>query len=336
MNYLVSVIVPVYKAELSIKKCAESILRQSYANIELFLVDDGSPDNSGKICDEIALSDSRVKVIHKPNGGPSSARNKGVQDANGDYLVFADADDWIDPDYVVTLLTQITTEKASIIMSGNTTHPFKVRDGVYQTFNRSQFAEVIESFKFFLKGDPWGKMFNASLIKDNEILFPDGVKFGEDLVFFYDALLCSDRIVYTSYSGYHYENINEDSLVSIYNSFEVEYKGYNDFQTVLHSFEQRYNIKKESLSNNYSWLFFFLMRSVKTVYKPGRNFLKRKERLSKIYFVVNNNDLSQFLFISPSFNWFDKTIFALLNKGMFRTLDCFLWLFYKSRAIINK
>lgn len=335
MNYLVSFIVPVYKAELSITKCAESILRQSYDNIELFLVDDGSPDNSGKVCDEIALNDSRVKVIHKPNGGPSSARNIGTQEANGDYLVFVDADDWVEPDYVDTLLTQITSENASIIMSGNTNHPFEVKGGVYQTYKRNQFSEIIESLSFYLKGDPWGKMFKASLIKDNNILFPDGVKFGEDLVFFYEALLCSDNIIYTSYSGYHYENINEDSLVSIYNSFEVEYKGYKEFKKVLNSFEKRYQTNKESLCNNYRWLLFFLLRSIKTVYRPGKHFLKRKERLSKIRFVANSEDLYQFNFIIQNSNWFDKSIFVLLKNRMCRTLDSYLSLIYNLRRLIK-
>ena len=93
---LLSVIVPVYKVEKYLKRCVDSILNQSYSNIEIILIDDGSPDHSGGVCDEIALSDDRVKVIHKENGGLSSARNAGIELATGEYIAFVDSDDWID------------------------------------------------------------------------------------------------------------------------------------------------------------------------------------------------------------------------------------------------
>lgn len=93
----ISVIVPVYKAERFLPKCAQSILNQSFSDLELLLVEDGSPDQSGALCDYIAAGDSRVRVFHKKNGGVSSARNLGLQEARGDYIAFADADDWLEP-----------------------------------------------------------------------------------------------------------------------------------------------------------------------------------------------------------------------------------------------
>ena len=92
---LLSVIVPVYNVEAYLVKCVESILNQTYPNLEVILVDDGSPDGSGAICDTFADKDSRVKVIHKPNGGLSSARNAGLEEASGEYITFVDSDDWI-------------------------------------------------------------------------------------------------------------------------------------------------------------------------------------------------------------------------------------------------
>lgn len=96
-EHLISVIVPVYQVENTLKKCVDSILNQTYKNLEIILVDDGSPDGSGKICDEYALLDSRIKVIHKKNGGLSSARNAGLDVAIGEYVGFVDSDDWIEP-----------------------------------------------------------------------------------------------------------------------------------------------------------------------------------------------------------------------------------------------
>ena len=97
---LISVIVPVYKSEAFLGKCVESLLAQSFQDFELLLVDDGSPDDSGAMCDAYAAKDSRVRVIHKPNGGVSSARNAGLDAARGDYVVFVDSDDYVDPSYL--------------------------------------------------------------------------------------------------------------------------------------------------------------------------------------------------------------------------------------------
>ena len=109
---LVSVIVPVYKAENFLRKCTDSILNQTMTDFELILVEDGSPDASGALCDAIATEDSRVRVIHKPNGGVSTARNMGMAQATGKYIAFADSDDWFAPDMLKTLVEAAETNGA--------------------------------------------------------------------------------------------------------------------------------------------------------------------------------------------------------------------------------
>ncbi len=111
---LISIIVPVYNVEKYIHQCVDSIINQTYTNLEIILVDDGSPDNCGKICDEYAAKDSRIKVIHKPNGGLSDARNCGIEAADGEWLMFIDSDDWIEPDMAQKLLDAVTKEKADM------------------------------------------------------------------------------------------------------------------------------------------------------------------------------------------------------------------------------
>ena len=111
MEKLISVIVPVYNVEEYVEKCVLSIINQTYKNLEIILVDDGSTDNSGKICDEIAIKDNRIKVIHKKNGGLSDARNVGIDIAKGDYLGFVDSDDYIDPDMYSILLNNMNNCK---------------------------------------------------------------------------------------------------------------------------------------------------------------------------------------------------------------------------------
>ena len=115
---LLSVIVPVYNVETYLPRCVDSILQQSYENMEVILVDDGSQDGSGKICDEYAARDSRVKVIHKENGGLSSARNAGLDTAAGEYLTFVDSDDWIEPDAYCPMIALLEENNAALVCGG--------------------------------------------------------------------------------------------------------------------------------------------------------------------------------------------------------------------------
>lgn len=115
---LISVIVPIYKVERYLRKCVESILHQTYSNLEVILVDDGSPDGCGKICDEFAQADSRVKVIHKKNGGLSDARNAGIDIASGDFFSFIDSDDWIEPDAYEAMVKAAEKYDAKLVCAG--------------------------------------------------------------------------------------------------------------------------------------------------------------------------------------------------------------------------
>ncbi len=115
---LVSIIVPVYKVEKYLDKCVHSIVSQTYKNLEIILVDDGSPDNCPAMCDEWAKKDERIKVIHKPNGGLSSARNAGLETMTGEFVCFIDSDDWIEPTYVENLLTSLNETNSDISCCG--------------------------------------------------------------------------------------------------------------------------------------------------------------------------------------------------------------------------
>ena len=118
-NNLISIIVPIYNVEKYLKKCIDSIINQTYKNLEIILVDDGSPDNCGKICDEYAKKDNRIKVIHKENGGVSSARNVGVENATGEYIGFVDSDDYIEKDMYEVLINNLKKENADISIISN-------------------------------------------------------------------------------------------------------------------------------------------------------------------------------------------------------------------------
>ena len=133
IHSLVSIIVPIYKVEPYLHRCLDSIVNQSYTNLEIILVDDGSPDTCPQICDEYATKDNRIVDIHKNNGGLSDARNVGLDISKGEYITFVDSDDWIDKQYVETLLTLITTENSDIVFGEN--EPFHTN---YSTQNKKK------------------------------------------------------------------------------------------------------------------------------------------------------------------------------------------------------
>lgn len=118
MNKLISVIVPIYKAEGTISRCVKSICDQTYRHLEIILVDDGSPDKCPEICDRLATEDSRIVVVHQKNGGVAAARNSGLAKASGDYLGFVDSDDWIEPEMYERLMQGITEQEAQICLCG--------------------------------------------------------------------------------------------------------------------------------------------------------------------------------------------------------------------------
>ena len=152
MSPKISIIVPVYKVEKYIHKCIDSILNQTFKDFELILVDDGSPDNCGKICDEYAKKDSRVIVIHKENGGLSSARNSGLDIARGDYIGFVDSDDYIEND-MYELLYNLCEENNCDISSCSSIIHFpnkKVINGGHELIIHNK-KEILGCFLFFLK-----------------------------------------------------------------------------------------------------------------------------------------------------------------------------------------
>lgn len=172
-NPLISVIVPVYKAEGFLDRCVESLGRQSYKNLEIILVDDGSPDKCPQLCDAWAQRDSRIRVIHKENGGLSDARNKGVQLARGEYICFVDSDDYVSQDHVEYLLRLLLDNNADISCGG-----FRYVYGDENPFD-SQPEEKLECFDnvgacYALMishcmplVSAWGKLFPAQLVRDN-------------------------------------------------------------------------------------------------------------------------------------------------------------------------
>ena len=192
---LISVIVPVYNAERYVQICADSILAQSYRNFELILVDDGSTDNSSKICDDIAASDSRVQVIHQKNGGVSAARNSGILSAKGEYVAFVDNDDLMPKNALEVLLEDIENNKP-LVIQGEVILRNNYNDlSTEIDYEASSDTDYVNINDFVLRNgvsrtDVWGKLYHRDLAVKH--LFPQG-HYGEDLYF--NGMMLSDSEV---------------------------------------------------------------------------------------------------------------------------------------------
>lgn len=212
---LISIIVPVYKAEPYLRKCADSILAQTYSNIEVIFVDDGSPDGCPTICDEYAAKDSRVVVLHQKNAGVSAARNAGLDAAKGDYVGFVDSDDWIERDMYEVLYEVMVDSKSDIsVLSfcGDSDVPEKVNAGAYIVFSK---MEAIKKMLLYQNNlvNVWGKLYNRRMFKN--IRFPYGIAIGEDTVVSLKAIENSNNVAYIDYKGYHYFS-NPNSAMHIF------------------------------------------------------------------------------------------------------------------------
>lgn len=211
MNKIVSVIVPVYRVEHYLNRAVDSILNQTYQHLDIILVDDGSPDRCGEICDEYAVIDSRVRVIHKSNGGLSSARNAGLEIANGEYVLFVDSDDFIQAHMVERLLGVIEKEKFDIVQCSF----FRFASDIPQERLTDQ-IEIVSKYDALKRIDEavymaaWNKIYKKDLFAD--IRFPEG-KIHEDVGCTYKLFFDSEGIAVISDELYGYY-VNPDSITT--------------------------------------------------------------------------------------------------------------------------
>lgn len=215
---MVSVIVPVYNVEQYLKKCLDSIICQTFKDLEIILVDDGSTDSSGAICDNYQKVDSRIKVVHKKNGGLADARNVGFSISTGDYISFIDSDDWVDKYFIETLYTCCIDNNAQMAVCR-----------IYDRYSEDEVLEEYEPFtecwtgkeavinritqekKYCIVTSALNKLYKRELIQGYS--FPVS-RYYEDIVYTTRALLDSDRVVYTNCALYNYRRNRPGSIMT--------------------------------------------------------------------------------------------------------------------------
>ncbi len=254
----VSIIVPVYNAENTLKRCIESILNQEYTNFELLLIDDGSKDLSGNICDEYAAKDDRVKVIHKENTGVSDSRNCGIEAARGDFLQFVDADDWLTADATKLMLRAAEDNNCELVISDfyrvvgkKVSHKGSIKEeGV---ITKEELAEyMMDNPADFYYGVLWNKLFKRNIIFEKQIRMDETVSWCEDFLFNLEYIQYAEKVCVLSVPVYYYVK-TEGSLVSqsmnmahiVRTKFHV-FEYYNNFYKNIYT-EKDYQKKRLGL-----------------------------------------------------------------------------------------
>ncbi len=256
---LISIIIPVYKVEKYLEKCIQSVINQTYENLQIILVDDGSPDNCGKICDEYAKKDHRIEVIHKSNGGLSDARNKGLEIAKGEYIGFVDSDDYIEADMYEVLYNLLKQYNADVsICNFYTVSQGKISiknaDNGINEYNRIEILKEILLDKN-IQSYAWNKLYKKELF--DEIKYPIGKKYEDIGTTFYLLEKCN-KVVVTGKSEYYYIN-RQDSIVN-----NVTESTITDYIELI---MQRYDYIEENIKELSSYNKDYLKRILKTAEK---------------------------------------------------------------------
>lgn len=206
----ISVIIPIYNTAKYLRKCIESVINQTYDNLEIILVDDGSTDGSSTIVDEYGAKDSRIIAIHKENGGVSAARNDGLKKATGEYIGFVDGDDWIEPDMYQRMQETLGIQAADMIICGyfKDTDEKSVRvtneEPVMNAFDAEQLLRYVfyrDSYRA-VAAYPWNKLFRKDLIQQS--FFDSAYRIGEDVLWFTEVMLEAKQALYIERPLYHY------------------------------------------------------------------------------------------------------------------------------------
>ncbi|WP_370774267.1 glycosyltransferase family 2 protein [Clostridium sp.] len=302
MSKIISIIVPIYKVEKYLDRCINSILNQTFKDFELILVDDGSPDRCGDICEEYAKKDKRIKVIHKENGGLSDARNAGLDIATGKFIGFIDSDDFIHKDMYMILYDAIIKSKSDIsqckfkyFSKEDELNKNIINDGKYEIYNNIDAIEEIIDNKN-LNTNVWNKLYKRELF--NDIRFPKG-KIHEDEFVTYKVFYRAKTVSYVNKELYYYFS-NDTGIMK---NLNINSK-FDWIEAIEERNEFLLSIKEKSLFNkSNSYLFFNLIKLRYNIKKSEE--LKNK---SQMYNLVNEKIKYSLNAIS------DKSSYSKLNK----------------------
>ncbi|MRH42706.1 glycosyltransferase [Aquibacillus halophilus] len=338
MEPKITVIVPVYKAEQYIHKCIDSILSQTFECFELILINDGTPDKSGKICDEYALKDNRVIVNHKPNGGVSSARNNGIKIAKGEYMLFVDSDDWIEPNTLSTLIDHTLNDENDVIIFGLIKDLFSKKELIKSEYNgffkkqQISIEDLRNNFIYFLNSvgmhPSWMYLFKTDIIVEQNLYFDSKLVLYEDFDFNLRYLNHSSKITFIPDALYHYNLDASTNQLAKRNKINIV----SDISTVCNSLFDFINhtnqnmMLKKNAEQMYSYVLPMYTLCLKNII-IHKKVTKMSEKFEVLKQLHNDENFRLVMLHYANSIRFYKFLFILLNKKLY--LFAYLLLLYK-------
>lgn len=244
MSFLISVIVPIYQSELTLRRCLDSILSQTFEDFELILVDDGSTDSSYGICREYAKDDPRIRIINKSHSGVSDARQLGLDSARGEYVLYCDSDDWMESIMIEKLIQMTIKSKPDLVVCDYIVEKDNESIIHHEFQNSLKNDSLIKNISYFL----WNKLLRRSFLVENDILFPKNIMMAEDMYITLLSLSKNACVSYIPLALYHYNQLN--NRISITNNIQKSYiesniKVINSLEYILdHRFQKRLKSNK--------------------------------------------------------------------------------------------
>lgn len=286
---MVSIIIPVYNAEKYLRRCLDSVVNQTYKEIEIIIVDDGSTDSSGSICEEYAEKDARFHVIHQQNGGVSVARQAGLDAVRGDYFIFTDADDWIESFAIDCIYKKAKKEHADMVISDywfeNSSQDFVLMKQAFEGLNSYQI--MLRMIKQELFGCCWNKLIRKDVIDKYHIKFhPTNIAFCEDLLFNCRLLSHDIRVSYLNMAIYHYCSYNQQNLTNSLSINRLKSRIYvnQEFERLMNEDDKKYlfNQKKDVLKEAFLLKQFDIF---KNHYQDVQNLIIKERKPADYYFI---------------------------------------------------
>lgn len=325
-NIKISIIMPVYNVAEYLPKAIESILKQNLTSFELFLIDDGSTDDSGKICDEFSAKDERIKVLHQKNSGAHNARNNALKLASGEYVCFFDSDDYIESNMLSDLYNLALKYNSNLVISGFYIHTyynsndFITLDYIPTTTNELEIENFndIESFRenAYLNFDknmfypPWNKMYKLSYIKNNNITFP--ITYRDDFPFVLNIIKDIDKVTYTKKQYYHFIRKRTDSETQKYfpNLYDKREEEHKEMLSIYKHWNLDYDYNsKEMIARRY------IDRIVECIVNLFNSecILSIKDKKTKISNYISTNFFNESIKIAKPKKIYLKIIYYVLN-----------------------
>ncbi len=314
---MISIIIPVYNSETTLKRCLDSVISQSMSDWELLLVDDGSKDRSCDICDDYAAKDKRIKVFHKSNGGVSSARNIGLDYAKGEWIAFIDADDYVKESYLSNLWVH-SQKQVDLVISYAEIHN---GDGINKESYPSKFVDDTNFDSIFIENDmnwhtsPWSKLYKRNIIEKHNLRFCEGMHIGEDAVFLYSYMLYSNHIYISNDTDYCYFAYNTGSLTKRMNSLASEFLSYNKIRAIVESLILTKMISNSIAINNLNWLIASCQRRILNALYYNK--VEKQNRLS----ILKDMDWNYYIKHIYSNSIKEKMLIILLKVHFYKLYD---------------